>query len=239
MNESNKNKRRRIRHEFKDTSFEFCSEVIDYLDSIGHLSHIQQKINRPISDYYRPFALSSDHEHYRHVVIESLTSIQAQMDLIENVTGINLKRYGTGLTQAMPIHIPHGIAYPTVQTIPQPSLRAMGVVNPTPTPTVSQSDREVVSKFGEELPITEEESETTNSETVLSTFKELEQKLNELLQKIADGEDVLKISRIINNLEPEDEEAWTEDMWSFYDLTRHKVSKIMNPAYDIESQEQS
>ena len=214
MNESNKKKRQRIRHEFKDTSFEFSSEVIDYLDSIGHLSHIQQKINRPISDYYRPFALSSDHEHYRHVVIESLTSIQAQMDLIENVTGISLKRYSPGLIQpSMVGYSPHFNSYPTVQPIPQPTL----------TPTVSQSENEAVSKLREELPITKEKSETTNNKTVLSAFEELKQKLNDLLQKIADGEDVLKIVRIIDNLEPEDEEAWTEEMWDFYDRVREEV----------------
>ena len=243
MPTKNNNNRKIIRYEVRNNSDIYSEGVFKYLTEYCTNSDPQSYIDKIVKAHTLPLGLSLDHEHYRHVVLESLTFLLAQVDLIENVTGISLKPYSPELVQpSMVAYSPRSNSYPTVQ----PSLRATGAVNQTPTPTVIQSENEVVSKFGEELPIeelpiTEKQSETTNSETVLSTlstFEELEQKLNELLQKIADGGDILKISRLINNLEPEDEEAWTEEMWNFYDLTRHKVSKSMNPAY-IKSQEQS
>ena len=224
MPTKNNNNRKIIRYELRNNSDIYSEVVFKYLIGYCTNSAPQSYIDKIVKAHTLPLGLSLDHEHYRHVVIESLTFLLAQVDLIENVTGISVRRYSPELIQpSMVGHFPYPNSYPTVQPIPQPSPQAMGAVNPTLTPTVRQSENEAVSKFREELPITEEKSETTSSETVLSTLEELEQKLNDLLQKIADGEDVLKIVRIINNLEPEDEEAWTEEMWNFYDRVREEV----------------
>ena len=75
-----------------------------------------------------------------------------------------------------------------------------------------------------------ESSQTKTSLTeIVFTIRELEVKFNKIWQDI-DNKILTKssdIKRIVKELQPEDEEAWTEEMWDFYDQTSAKISEIL------------
>ena len=56
-------------------------------------------------------------------------------------------------------------------------------------------------------------------------LEELETKIIELLQELADGGDGLKIRQTLSEIEPENEEDWSDRMWEIYDQAVHQVSE--------------
>ncbi|MGL5076585.1 MAG: hypothetical protein ACRDBG_12295, partial [Waterburya sp.] len=66
---------------------------------------------------------------------------------------------------------------------------------------------------------------TQAPEPQLSQFEELEAKIVELLQELADGGEGHKIISILNKLQPDDEDKWSEEMWDLYDQAVNQVSE--------------
>ena len=58
----------------------------------------------------------------------------------------------------------------------------------------------------------------------LDPFQELAFILNKYSQELVDGADPLKISQALNQLQPDDEEAWTQEMWDMYDVLVEQAS---------------
>lgn len=206
MPTKNNNNRKIIRYEVRNNSDIYSEGVFKYLIGYCTNSDPQSYIDKIVKAHTLPLGLSLDHEHYRHVVIESLTFLLAQVDLIENISGISLKRFGTGLIQpSMVGHFPYPNSSPTVQPIPQLRPQAMGVVNPTSTQ--------------------EEEIKAIPTESVLTPLQELEATLDKFSQQLADGTSPGNLIHPLSQLQPDDEEAWTEEMWAVYDEFCDQIRK--------------
>ena len=76
-------------------------------------------------------------------------------------------------------------------------------------------------------------------EPTLSSIQELETKLDslfeELLPRLQNGEHISKISATFDDLLPEDEEAWTDEMWELYDQTKQKIFELKRDDRELES----
>lgn len=176
--------------------------LIKYLQNYQPSISANQKIAIAVDRLYLALAIPSEHEYYERIVLDTLNFYYAQINLLERVSGINLQHNDNNYARSQSTHLVHG----NTQPMPKVSLDCI--------PTIS-------------VP---ETSQTKTSLTeIVFTIQELEAEFNRIWQDI-DKKILTKssdIKRIVKELQPEDEEAWTEEMWDFYDQTSAKISEIL------------
>lgn len=201
-----KTKNNLVRFELKCKSDNSSEQLLtEYLNRHSIVSP-QARIGKAVGSFYLPLSVSPDHEHFRSIVLESLVSLQAQIDLIENLTGISVKHSGLEVSQPIMFYPPDSIP---------------------PLETTKTRPRKLAVR-GEESNTTAESNVMVTPikpDPVLSPLEELEAKIMGLLQELANGEDGLEIIRILNELQPENEEDWSDEMWEIYDRAREQVSE--------------
>lgn len=192
---STKSKPRTIRYVLSDKTTAFSQDLIEYLEQDGFSLTLRQRISASIEAFYLPLAVSPNHSNYKSIVLESLTKLRGQIDLIEAMTGI-------ALPIKAQLDLRHASAYPqpaSVATVALDSARA--------TETAQTVERVSAEPFG------------------IRKLEELETKIGELLRELANGGDGLKIRQILSEIEPENEADWTDRMWEIYDQAVHQVSE--------------
>ena len=65
-----------------------------------------------------------------------------------------------------------------------------------------------------------------NTESELSPLEELEATIDRFKQQLLDNIDPLVISQALTQIQPEEEESWTEEMWQIYDSFYEEVSQL-------------
>lgn len=201
-----KTKNNLVRFELKCKSDNSSEQLLtEYLNRHSIVSP-QARIGKAVESFYLPLSVSPDHEHFRSIVLESLVSLQAQIDLIENLTGISVKHSGLEVSEPITIYPPNSIP-PLETTKTRPHKLAVRGEESNPT---AESNVMVT-------PI--------KPDPVLSPLEELGAKIMGLLQELANGEDGLEIIRILNELQPKNEEDWSDEMWEIYDRAREQVSE--------------
>ncbi len=176
-----------------------------------------QKIARATELTYLALAIPPEHQYYRSLVLESLSFHHSRINLLENVSGISLKQSNFQSMNSMPIYLSYG----STQSMTQPMAEV--ITNPVSTPAVVETSQ----------------VEPNPIEPTLSSIQELETKLDslfeELLPRLQNGEHISKISATFDDLLPEDEEAWTDEMWELYDQTKQKIFELKRDDRELES----
>lgn len=205
--------------------------LIEYLQNYQPSITANQKIAMAVDRLYLALAIPSEHKYYERIVLDTLNFYYAQINLLERVSGINLQHsdndYARSQSEITP---PYNngrmrqtesplrsdrwsthLVYGNTQSMPK--------VSPDSIPTIPVPETSQI-----------ESSQTKTSLTeIVFTIRELEVKFNKIWQDI-DNKILTKsldIKRIVKELQPEDEEAWTEEMWDFYDQTSAKISEIL------------
>ena len=192
---STKSKPRTIRYVLSDKTTAFSQDLIEHLEQDGFSLTLRQRISASIEAFYLPLAVSPNHSNYKSIVLESLTKLRGQIDLIEAMTGI-----------ALPIKAQLDLRH--ASPYPQPASAATVALDSTRATETGQSVERV---SAEPLGIRK--------------LEELETKISELLRELANGGDGLKIRQILSEIEPENEADWSDRMWEIYDQAVHQVSE--------------
>ena len=179
--------------------------LIKYLQNYQPSISANQKIAIAVDRLYLALAIPSEHEYYERIVLDTLNFYYAQINLLKRVAGINLQYSDNDSARSQSSHLVYG----NTQSMPK--------VSPNCIPTISVPETSQI-----------ESSQTKTSLTeIVFTIQELEVKFDKIWQDI-DNKILTKssdIKRIVKELQPEDEEAWTEEMWDFYDRTSAKISE--------------
>ena len=179
--------------------------LIKYLQNYQPNISANQKIAIAVNRLYLALAIPSEHEYYERIVLDTLNFYYAQINLLKRVSGINLQHSDNDYARSQSSHLVYG----NTQSMPKVSPNCIPTI---PVPETSQ--------------IESSQTKTSLTENVF-TIKELEVKFDNIWQDI-DNKILTKssdIKRIVKELQPEDEEAWTEEMWDFYDRTSAKISE--------------
>lgn len=181
--------------------------LIKYLQNYQPNISANQKIAMAVDRLYLALAIPSEHEYYERIVLDTLNFYYAQINLLERVSGINLQHSDNNYARSPSSHLVYG----NTQSMPK--------VSPDCIPTIPIPETSQI-----------ESSQTKTSLTeIVCTIRELEAEFNKIWQDI-DNKILTKssdIKRIVKELQPEDEETWTEEMWDFYDQSSAKISEIL------------
>ena len=60
----------------------------------------------------------------------------------------------------------------------------------------------------------------------ITPLQELEATIDRFKQQLTEGVDPLAISQNLTQIQPDDEESWTEQMWQLYDNFYEEVSQL-------------
>ena len=184
--------------------------LIKYLQNYQPNISANQKIAIAVNRLYLALAIPSEHEYYERIVLDTLNFYYAQINLLKRVSGINLQHSDNDYARSQSSHLVYG----NTQSMPKVSPNCIPTI---PVPESSQIESSQI-----------ESSQTKTSLTeIVFTIQELEVKFDKIWQDI-DNKILTKssdIKRIVKELQPEDEEAWTEEMWDFYDRTSAKISE--------------
>ena len=160
---------RTIRFVINDKTSPFSQGLIDHLKGVhGLTSDIHQRIGRAVEAFYLPFAVPPDHEQYRFLVLECLSSLQAHIELIEHHTGISIERPHK-TTQSV-------IEYSPVPTVIQQNGESSAISKEaiTPDPTLIEELKATIDKFALDLAAGVESMSLLNSLNQLQPENEAE-----------------------------------------------------------------
>lgn len=203
--DSTSKKPRTIRYVLTDKSCTFSGALIEYLEQTRFSLSVRQQIDMALEAFYLPLSLSPDHPKFKEIVVQSLSKLKGQVEIIEALTEISLP------SNSQPDYLQAMMAYPSHNRASNTTCSSPEVTSIPVEAKASQSTIEQVS--------------TQAAEPQLSQFEELEAKIVELLQELADGGEGHKIISILNELQPDDEDKWSEEMWDLYDQAVNQVSE--------------
>ena len=143
MSSNPERKTRTIRFVINDNTSPFSQGLIDHLKGVhGLTSDIHQRIGRAVEAFYLPFAVPPDHEQYRFLVLECLSSLQAHIELIEHHTGISIERPHKTTQSVM-----ESSSVPTVGQSQNSKLPIISKEALTPEPTPIEELKATIDKF--------------------------------------------------------------------------------------------
>ncbi|MGL6340567.1 MAG: hypothetical protein ACRC80_15690 [Waterburya sp.] len=158
--------------------------------------------------FYLPLSLSPDHPKFKEIVVQSLSKLKGQVEVIEALTRISLP------SNSQPDYLQAMMTYPPHYGVSNTSSLPSEVTKATTIPVETKASQSTIKQVSTQAP-----------EPQLSQFEELEAKIVELLQELADGGEGHKIISILNKLQPDDEDKWSEEMWDLYDQAVNQVSE--------------
>lgn len=184
---SKPNKPETIFYRLNFKSSTYSQDLIEYLQQQSYCLNGRQKVEQIVETFLLPLVLSPKDPNFRAIVVESLSKLKSQIEIIQVLTGISLfDNYQSGSFQ---------LSSPTTYT-------------------------SIVQKH-------QDESQTdTESEVTVTPFQELEATIEDFKQQLKKGIDPLVISQNLTQIQPEEEESWTEQMWQMYDSFYEEVSQL-------------
>ncbi|MFM2314217.1 hypothetical protein C7B62_20440 [Pleurocapsa sp. CCALA 161] len=189
---SNKSETIFYRLNFKSSSY--SQALIEYLQEQRHCLSGRQKVEQIVETFLLPLVVSPEDPNFKAIVVESLSKLKSQIDIIQVLTGISLfNNYQSGCLQ-----LPNS----TAQTS---TLKASQFTN-----VEQQQDEPQINTKLEEL----------------TPFQELEATIDSFKQQLKEGIDPLVISQKLAQIQPEEEESWSEQMWQTYDSFYEEVSQL-------------
>ena len=195
---SKSNKSETIFYRLNFKSSTYSQDLIEYLQQQSHCLNGRQKVEQIVETFLLPLVVSPEDPNFKAIVVESLSKLKSQIEIIQVLTGISLFDYcQSGCPQP-----PHSVAYPI--------------------PKVFQSS--VTEQQQDKSQINIEPVITVKPE--LNPLLELEATINNFKQQLTEGIEPLVISQNLTQIQPESEESWTEQMWQMYDSFYEEVSQL-------------
>ena len=183
---SKSNKSNTICYRLSSQSSLYSQHIIEYLQKSKYCLSGRQQVEQIVETFLLPLVLSPEDPNFKAIVVESLSKLKSQMEIIQVMTGISL-----------------------VDNCQSASLQLS-----TPTPYTS-----IVQQY-------QDESQIDNKLKDLSPFQELEATIDNFKQQLTEGTEPLVISQSLAQIQPEEEESWTEQMWQMYDSFYEEVSQL-------------
>ena len=126
-----------------------------------------------VETFLLPLVLSPEDPNFKAIVVESLSKLKSQMEIIQVMTGVSL--------------------FDNCQ------FASLQLPNSTPHISIIQQHQD--------------EFQTDNKLKDLTPFQELETTIDCFKQQLLDNIDPLVISQNLTQIQPEEEESWSEEMW--------------------------
>ena len=139
-----------------------------------------------VETFLLPLVLSPEDPNFKAIVVESLSKLKSQMEIIQVMTGVSL----FDNCQSASLQLP----------------------NSTPHTSIIQQHKD--------------EFQIDNKLKDLTPFQELEATIDNFKQHLAEDVDSLVISQNLTQIQPEEEESWSEEMWQIYDSFYEEVSQL-------------
>lgn len=188
---SNKSETIFYRLNFKSSSY--SQALIEYLQEQRHCLSGRQKVEQIVETFLLPLVVSPEDTNFKEIVVESLSKLKSQIDIIQVLTGISLfDNY-----QSRCLQLPNSTAQ---------------------TSTLKASQSTNVEQQQDEPQI--------NTKPELTPFQELEATIDRFRKQLTEDIDPLVISQNLTQIQPEEEESWTEQMWQTYDSFYEEVSQL-------------
>ena len=190
---SKSNKSETIFYRLNFKSSIYSQDLIKYLQQQSHCLNGRQKVEQIVETFLLPLVISSEDPNFKAIVVESLSKLKSQIEIIQVLTGVSL----FDDCQSRSLQLSNSIAH-------------------TSTSKASQ------------LTVVEQQYETPIEEEVkdLTPFQELEATIAHFKQQLTEGTEPLVISQNLAQIQPEEEESWTEQMWQMYDSFYEEVSQL-------------
>ena len=188
---SNKSETIFYRLNFKSSSY--SQDLIQYLQQQNYCLNGRQKVEQIVETFLLPLVLSPEDPNFKAIVVESLSRLKSQIEIIQVMTGVNLFDNDR----------------PECFQLPNTTAHIF-------TSKVSQST------------IAEQQQNKSHTDTKLelTPLQELEATIDRFKQQLTEGIDPLVISQNLTQIQPEEEESWTEQMWQIYDSFYEEVSQL-------------
>ena len=186
---SKPNKSETIFYRLNFKSSSYSQDLIEYLQQQNYCLNGRQKVEQIVETFLLPLVVSPEDPNFKAIVVESLSKLKSQIEIIQVLTGISLfDNCQSGYLQP-----PNSVAYPIPEVFQS-------------TATEQQQDK---SQTGNPTPL-----------------QELEATIDRFKQQLSENIDPLVISQALTQIQPEDEESWTEQMWQIYDSFYEEVSQL-------------
>ena len=217
MTTKQSNKKQRVVLDLRGSTNKAIERLINYFISDSHVQSHRELMLNAIEPFYLLFSTPKEDPDFERIRMESIVALEARLKLLQTYDGETYNRTPSqhghyGAIQQHPTHSYHvpPMAQPGTQFMAMPG----AVANPsTPQPTVVETS---------EIP----------SDPALFTIETLEIELQRLTQEferaIENGELGIQITKTLQNLEPEDPELWTDEMYEIYDRVRLQFKKTVN-----------
>ncbi|WP_036488826.1 hypothetical protein [Myxosarcina sp. GI1] len=187
---SQSNKPETIFYRLNFKSSLYSQNLIEYLQEQRHCLNGRQKVEQIVETFLLPLVVSPEDPNFKAIVVESLSKLKSQIEIIQVLTGISLfDNFQSGCLQP-----PNSVAYPSI-------------------PKVFQST------------VTEQQQHKSQIGNI-TPLQELEATVNRFKQQLTEGVDPLVISQNLTQIQPDEEESWTEQMWQLYDNFYEEVSQL-------------
>lgn len=189
---SKPNKSETIFYRLNFKSSSYSQDLIEYLQQQNYCLNGRQKVEQIVETFLLPLVVSPEDPNFKAIVVESLSKLKSQIEIIQVLTGISL----LDNCQFGYLQPPNSVAYPIPEVFQS-------------TATEQQQD-----EFH------------TDKELELTPLQELEATIDRFKQQLSENIDPLVISQALTQIQPEDEESWTEEMWQLYDSFYEEVSQL-------------
>ena len=183
---SRSNKSETICYRLSFQSSLYSQHIIEYLQKNKYCLSGRQQVEQIVETFLLPLVLSPEDPNFKAIVVESLSKLKSQMEIIQVMTGVSL----FDNCQSASLQLP----------------------NSTPYTSIIQQHKD--------------EFQIDNKLKDLTPFQELEITIDRFKQQLLDNIDPLVISQNLTQIQPEEEESWSEEMWQMYDRFYEEVSQL-------------
>ena len=190
---SKPNKSETIFYRLNFKSSSYSQDLIEYLQQQNYCLNGRQKVEQIVETFLLPLVVSPEDPNFKAIVVESLSKLKSQIEIIQVLTGISLFNNHQSECFQLPNYTAH-----------------------ISTSKISQS------AIGEQ----QQDEFHTNTELELTPLQKLETTIDRFKQQLSENIDPLVISQALTQIQPEDEESWTEQMWQIYDSFYEEVSQL-------------
>lgn len=195
---SKSNKSETIFYRLNFKSSIYSQDLIEYLQQQSHCLNGRQKVEQIVETFLLPLVLSPEDPNFKAIVVESLSKLKSQIEIIQVLTGVSL----FDDCQSGSLQLSNSIAHTSTSKASQLTV-------------VEQQDK---SQTNIEPVITVEPE--------LNPLQELEATIASFEQQLIEGVEPLVISQNLAQIQPDNEESWTEQMWQIYDSFYEEVSQL-------------
>lgn len=191
---SKSNKSETIFYRLNFKSSLYSQDLIEYLQQQSHCLNGRQKIEQIVETFLLPLVVSPEDPNFKAIVVESLSRLKSQIEIIQVMTGVSLfDNCQSGCLQ-----------------LPNTTAQTFSPMTSQSTVTEQQQDKSQINIELKELTL----------------FQKLEATIDGFKQQLKEGIDPLVISQNLTQIQPEEEESWTEQMWQIYDSFYEEVSQL-------------